>query len=220
MGVAAKATLKIGAVIVAAVFGTLILRSSIHNGSGCSKPLCDIHASSSGAVDVASGIDWVSRAAFKAGVAAATRDVQRKHEHLVVSGSDTPSVSSMVESKDSKCAAQAATALASPPPSASHPHGNITAESATATPSYNNCYVVTLQRDTVRVEHIRNLTSTDLRGGHIVWAIDGRNVSDAQVNTWQQEGYVWHAGKHLFDSEKTCPQLIIATKKKAATNDT
>ena len=193
MGVAAKATLKIGAVIAAAVFGTLILPSSIH--PGCTGPQCDIHASSSsGAVDVASGIDWVSRAAFKAGVAAATRDVRRKHEHLQ-SGSDAPSVSMLAVSTASKCAAQAATALASPPPSASHAHGRFMAEGATSTPSYNNCYVVTLQRDAVRVEHIRNLTSTDLRGGHIVWAIDGRNVSDKQVDTWQQEGYVWYAGK-------------------------
>ena len=190
MGVIAKIAPKFAALVVAVLFGTLLMPSYFRSGCAGSKCGQD-DTPSPGMADTASEIDWVSRAAFKAGIASATRAIRSgqtaepTQKLLLVGASQQPSAVSIGGRRQVQCSALAATALASPPPSAAAvSRGDIAASPA----PYSHSYVVTLQRDVLRVEHVRNLTSVDLHGGNIVWAIDGMSVSDQQVEMWQHEG--------------------------------
>jgi GR25 family glycosyltransferase involved in LPS biosynthesis len=55
---------------------------------------------------------------------------------------------------------------------------------------YRNTYIITLKRDTLRVEHVTNLTRDTWPGAKIWWAIDGKNVTDTDIKQWRDEGYL------------------------------
>jgi hypothetical protein len=196
MGVAATLAPKFGTLVGIAVLGLLFKLSTFpSNHDGTQPPV---------AFDAASEIDWASRAAFKAGVTSATHAIQRRQaadeftnkrlsvQATLAKATAADAVVTIGGRRTVSCSALAATALASPPPTAAAVSEGDTAAAAagTAATPYNNCYVVTLQRDVLRTEHVRNLTSVDLRGGNIVWAIDSVNVSDEQIVAWQHEGCV------------------------------
>lgn len=195
MGVAATLAPKFATLVGIAVLGLLFkLLTFPSNHDGTQSPV---------AFDAASEIDWASRAAFKAGVTSATHAIQRRQSAGDVSNNRLSVHATLAKAtaadavvtiggrRTVSCSALAATALASPPPTAAAVlEGDTAAADGTAAVPYNNCYVVTLQRDALRTEHVRNLTSVDLRGGNIVWAIDSVNVLDEQIVTWQHEGCV------------------------------
>eukprot|EP00038_Savillea_parva_P007825 m.172769 g.172769 ORF g.172769 m.172769 type:complete len:347 (+) comp13581_c0_seq1:233-1273(+) len=72
-----------------------------------------------------------------------------------------------------------------PEPTATHSEAP-----AQAAQPFSNCIIITLKRDTVRVAHVRNQTVNDFPGATIQWAIDGKDVSDDQIEEWQEEGYL------------------------------
>ena len=55
---------------------------------------------------------------------------------------------------------------------------------------WRNTYIITLKRDTLRVEHCTNLTRDVWPGATLWWAIDGKEISDKQIQSWRNEGYL------------------------------
>lgn len=56
--------------------------------------------------------------------------------------------------------------------------------------NWRNTYIITLKRDALRVEHVTNLTRDIWPGSNIWWAIDGKQISDATITKWREEGYL------------------------------
>eukprot|EP00035_Acanthoeca_spectabilis_P030231 m.8495 g.8495 ORF g.8495 m.8495 type:complete len:339 (-) comp4066_c0_seq1:1771-2787(-) len=116
--------------------------------------------------DVESGINWTQRVRYK-GQVRATRN----------------QFSSSPQPKRATTRKQAPTLAPSEAPSDSKEPS-----------SFDNCYIITLERDTRRVAHVRNQVDNDFPGASIYWAIDGKNVTDNQIAAWQDEGFL---GKRL-----------------------
>lgn len=55
---------------------------------------------------------------------------------------------------------------------------------------WRNTYIITLKRDTLRVEHCTNLTRDVWPGASLWWAIDGKELSDSTIDEWRREGYL------------------------------
>jgi len=55
---------------------------------------------------------------------------------------------------------------------------------------YRNTYIITLKRDAMRTEHVRNLTRDTFVNSNIFWAIDGKNITDKTIAKWKREGYL------------------------------
>lgn len=55
---------------------------------------------------------------------------------------------------------------------------------------FNNTFFVTLRRDAARVAHVASQIEHVLTGASILWAFDGRNISDGQIDHWKSDGYI------------------------------
>lgn len=180
-----KSMIKLGALAVAASLGSLMVfsdnpsvppRTPRNNEKRARGP--GTAAAINEHYDADSGIDWPARARFKADIAAVSRATLNQLTSVPHRLSKGASGLVMSERQPS----------ASPPPTDAEP--------------YSNCIIITLRRDDLRVEHVRNQTKFDFPGATISWAIDGKNVTDDQIAAWQKEGYLASSLYGFMDPKK------------------
>ena len=76
--------------------------------------------------------------------------------------------------------------------------------------TFNNTFIVTLQRDVARVSLVINVTNV-LKGSNIVWAIDGKHPSiETMIGTWTSQHYIAKNLKHLMDPRYSFGKAKIA----------